>query len=108
MQSKAEAKQKWQEGVQALNWGSQDLKLLLESADTEVIIPWKLSYVSSTPPIHQTWSFFVCFVFIADGHTEIVIFCRLQGLWISKTLLYVMNHSINVSRPRYDFFSVSI
>jgi hypothetical protein len=44
---------------------------------------------------------------VLDGQREAVIF---QGLWrlqVSKTLLYVMNHSVNVSRLGFDFLSTS-
>jgi hypothetical protein len=29
-----------------------------------------------------------------DGQTEAVIFCKLQGLWVSMTLTYVTNPSV--------------
>jgi hypothetical protein len=57
---------------------------------------WELGYVSSTLPIYQVREFLTL-----DGQTKTVIFHKLQGLQINKTLLYVTSHSINVRRPGF-------
>jgi hypothetical protein len=67
-----------------------------------VASPRKLGYVSSAPLTCQIGEDLGL-----EGQTGAVIFCGLQSLQVSKTLLCVTSHSVNVSSSGCDSSSTS-
>jgi hypothetical protein len=57
----------------------------------------RMGYLSLALPTCWVWGFWAL-----DDQIGTVFFCRLWGLWISTTLLYVTSHFINISIPPCD------